>query len=60
MERRYVDWSKCDAFCFVAEGLLKRGGEPLQLGGRALDILITLVERAGEVVATAKVLAAEV
>ena len=53
-ERRYVDWSKCDAFCFVAERLLKRGGEPLQLGGRALDILITLVERAGEVVATAR------
>jgi len=33
-------------------------GEPLQLGGRALDILTTLVERAGEVVAAAKVLAA--
>jgi hypothetical protein len=33
-----------------AERLLKRADEPLQLGGRALDILIALVERAGEVV----------
>src|SRR6266436_4483195 len=35
---------------FAAERLLERANEPLQLGGRALDILITLVERAGEVV----------
>jgi predicted ATPase/DNA-binding winged helix-turn-helix (wHTH) protein len=35
---------------FAAERLLKKGDEPLPLGGRALDILITLVGRAGEVV----------
>jgi predicted ATPase/DNA-binding winged helix-turn-helix (wHTH) protein len=35
---------------FVAERLLKKGDESLQLGGRALDILLTLSERAGEVV----------
>jgi predicted ATPase/DNA-binding winged helix-turn-helix (wHTH) protein len=34
----------------LAERLLKKGDEPLPLGGRALDILIALVERAGEVV----------
>jgi DNA-binding winged helix-turn-helix (wHTH) protein len=38
-------------FClFSAERQLKKGDEPLQLGGRALDTLIALVERAGEVV----------
>jgi predicted ATPase len=35
---------------FAVERLLKKGGEPIPLGGRALDILIALVERAGEVV----------
>lgn len=35
---------------FSAERLLEKAGEPLQLGGRALDILMALVERAGEVV----------
>lgn len=35
---------------FAAERLLKKGDEPLPLGDRALDILIALVERAGEVV----------
>ena len=35
---------------FAAERLLKKGDEPVPLGGRALDILIALVERAGEVV----------
>jgi predicted ATPase/DNA-binding winged helix-turn-helix (wHTH) protein len=35
---------------FFAERLLKKAGEPLELGSRALDILIALVERAGEVV----------
>jgi predicted ATPase/DNA-binding winged helix-turn-helix (wHTH) protein len=35
---------------FVAERQIKKGDEPLQLGGRALDTLIALVERAGEVV----------
>jgi DNA-binding winged helix-turn-helix (wHTH) protein len=38
-------------FClFAAERQLKKGDEPLQLGGRALDTLIALVDRAGEVV----------
>src|ERR1700678_1997948 len=35
---------------FAAGRLNKRAGEPIPLGGRALDILIALVERAGEVV----------
>src|ERR1700691_656314 len=35
---------------FAAERLLKKAGEPIPLGGRALDILIALAERAGEVV----------
>jgi predicted ATPase/DNA-binding winged helix-turn-helix (wHTH) protein len=35
---------------FAAERLLKKGNEPIPLGGRALDILIALAERAGEVV----------
>jgi predicted ATPase/DNA-binding winged helix-turn-helix (wHTH) protein len=35
---------------FAVERLLKKGGEPIPLGGRALDILIALVERAGEIV----------
>ena len=35
---------------FAAERLLKKGDEPVPLGGRALDILIALAERAGEVV----------
>ena len=33
-----------------AERLLKRDGKPIRIGGRALDLLIALVERAGEVV----------
>src|SRR5271169_4411959 len=35
---------------FAAERLLKKAEEPIPLGGRALDILIALVERPGEVV----------
>src|SRR6202045_3037222 len=35
---------------FGAERLLKKGDEPVPLGGRALDILIALAERAGEIV----------
>ena len=35
---------------FAAERLIERSGEPLELGGRAMDILIALVERAGDVV----------
>jgi predicted ATPase/DNA-binding winged helix-turn-helix (wHTH) protein len=34
----------------VGERLLLKGGAPISLGGRALDILIALVERAGDVV----------
>jgi predicted ATPase/DNA-binding winged helix-turn-helix (wHTH) protein len=34
----------------AAERQLKKGADPLHLGGRALDTLIVLVERAGEVV----------
>jgi predicted ATPase/DNA-binding winged helix-turn-helix (wHTH) protein len=36
---------------FTAERLLKKAGEAIPLGGRALDVLIALAERAGEVVA---------
>src|ERR1700758_2657774 len=35
---------------FATERLLEKGGEPIPLGGRALDLLIALAERAGEVV----------
>jgi predicted ATPase/DNA-binding winged helix-turn-helix (wHTH) protein len=35
---------------FVAERLLKKADKPIPLGGRALDILIALAERPGEVV----------
>jgi DNA-binding winged helix-turn-helix (wHTH) protein len=35
---------------FAAERLLKKADEPIPLGGRALDILIALAGRAGEVV----------
>lgn len=34
----------------VAERLLKKDGDSLPIGGRALELLITLLERAGEVV----------
>jgi DNA-binding winged helix-turn-helix (wHTH) protein len=34
----------------AAERLIERAGEPLALGGRPMDILIALVERAGDVV----------
>jgi predicted ATPase/DNA-binding winged helix-turn-helix (wHTH) protein len=39
------------------ERLLERAGAPLQLGSRALDILIALVERAGEVVSKKELMA---
>jgi predicted ATPase/DNA-binding winged helix-turn-helix (wHTH) protein len=35
---------------YPAERRLERDGEPLRLGGRALDLLIFLVEHAGEIV----------
>ncbi|NGO56006.1 ATP-binding protein [Allomesorhizobium camelthorni] len=38
-------------FCLITtERLLQKGDERVQIGGRALDILIMLVERAGEVI----------
>ena len=42
---------------FAAERQLKKGDEPVQLGGRALDTLIALVERAGEVVTQRQLIA---
>jgi DNA-binding winged helix-turn-helix (wHTH) protein len=48
--------SAADTFSFgpfrliAAERLLKKADEPVQLGGRAFDILITLIDRAGDVV----------
>ena len=45
-------------FCLVAaERLLKKGEASIPLGGRALDILIALVERAGEVVSRRELIA---
>ena len=35
---------------FVAERLLKRNGEPVPIGSRAMDILIMLIDFAGEIV----------
>src|SRR5690348_14201708 len=37
--------------------LLEKDGVPVQLGGRALDLLIALVEQAGEVVSKADLFA---
>jgi DNA-binding winged helix-turn-helix (wHTH) protein len=42
---------------FAAERQLKKGNEALQLGGRALDTLIALVERAGEIVTQGELIA---
>ena len=42
---------------FAAERQIKKGDEPLQLGGRAFDTLIALVERAGEVVTQRELIA---
>jgi DNA-binding winged helix-turn-helix (wHTH) protein len=41
----------------AAERLLKRGEETLPIGGRALDILTVLVERAGEVISQKELIA---
>jgi predicted ATPase/DNA-binding winged helix-turn-helix (wHTH) protein len=44
-------------FCLLAaERRLEKGGKPVRLGGRALDLLIVLVERAGEVVSNRDIL----
>jgi len=42
---------------FVAERLLKKDDDSLPIGGRALDLLITLLERAGEVVSHKELIA---
>ena len=42
---------------FAAERQLKKGDEPLQVGGRAFDTLMALVERAGEVVTQRELIA---
>jgi predicted ATPase/DNA-binding winged helix-turn-helix (wHTH) protein len=42
---------------FVTERLLKKGDEAVLIGGRALDVLITLVERAGEVISHKELIA---
>jgi DNA-binding winged helix-turn-helix (wHTH) protein len=41
---------------FTAERRLEKDGKPVRLGGRALDLLIFLVERAGEVVSNRDIL----
>ena len=41
---------------FAAERRLEKDGEPVRLGGRALDLLIVLAERAGEVVSNRDIL----
>src|SRR5258708_33322996 len=52
-----------DVICFgpfrltVTERLLEKGGGPVQLGSRALDILIALVERPAEVVSKKELIA---
>jgi hypothetical protein len=43
---------------FAAERLLKKADKPIALGGRALDILIALVERPGEVVTNKELISA--
>jgi DNA-binding winged helix-turn-helix (wHTH) protein len=43
---------------FAAERLLKKADKPTALGGRPLDILIALVERAGEVVTNKELISA--
>jgi len=42
---------------FVTKRLLKKGDEAVSIGGRALDVLITLVERAGEVISHKELIA---
>src|SRR4029077_4333122 len=42
---------------YPAQRLLKKGEDPVKLGARAFDILLALVERAGEVVAHKELIA---
>src|SRR5467141_1916867 len=52
-----------DVICFgpfrlsTTERLLEKGGDPVQLGSRALDILFALVERPAEVVSKKELIA---
>ncbi|MBL6615737.1 MAG: winged helix-turn-helix domain-containing protein [Reyranella sp.] len=41
---------------FAAERRLEKGGKPVRLGSRALDLLLVLVERAGEIVSNREIL----
>ncbi|WP_407158312.1 ATP-binding protein [Bradyrhizobium sp. STM 3557] len=56
-------WRRTEVFVFgpfqlrVAARILTKDGEPLVVGGRALDLLIALLERAGEVVSQKDLLA---
>lgn len=51
LDRLPADSVSFGPFClFPNARVLRRGGIPVTLGSRALDILIALVERAGEVV----------
>src|SRR5277367_6235018 len=40
---------------FAAERRLEKDGKPVRIGGRALDLLTVLVERAGEVVSNREI-----
>jgi predicted ATPase/DNA-binding winged helix-turn-helix (wHTH) protein len=42
---------------FAAERRLEKDGKPVRLGGRALDLLIVLIEHAGEIVSNRDILA---
>src|SRR5580658_5249566 len=42
---------------FPAERLIEKDGVPIQLGARALDILVVLIEHAGKVVTKSELLA---
>jgi DNA-binding winged helix-turn-helix (wHTH) protein len=51
MNHSIVESVSFGPFClFPRARVLRKSGEPVALGSRALDILIALVERAGEVV----------
>jgi predicted ATPase/DNA-binding winged helix-turn-helix (wHTH) protein len=63
VDRKFRGPISRDAICFgpfrlsTTERLLEKGGEPVQLGSRALDILIVLVERPAEVVCKKELIA---
>jgi predicted ATPase/DNA-binding winged helix-turn-helix (wHTH) protein len=63
VDTRFKGLISQDVICFgpfrlsTTERLLEKGGEPVQLGSRALDILIALVERPAEVVSKKELIA---